>query len=158
MAERAGNEQIFHLFFTVCVILCYNTYGDIMSYNNPFPYSDDNKRYHTWNYYLKHRFHSKVFKVPLNANFSCPNRDGTCGVGGCTFCSALGSGDYAGDIHDDLFRQFDQGMQMMQRKWPAGIPMAYFQAYTNTYAPLPVLKATFDPFAQRDSGGRLFLP
>lgn len=150
MAERAGNEQIFHLFFTVCVILCYNTYGDIMSYNNPFPYSDDNKRYHTWNYYLKHRFHSKVFKVPLNANFSCPNRDGTCGVGGCTFCSALGSGDYAGDIHDDLFRQFDQGMQMMQRKWPVGIPMAYFQAYTNTYAPLPVLKATFDPFAQRD--------
>lgn len=150
MAESAGNEQIFHLFFTVCVILCYNTYGDIMSYNNPFPYSDDNKRYHTWNYYLKHRFHSKVFKVPLNANFSCPNRDGTCGVGGCTFCSALGSGDYAGDIHDDLFRQFDQGMQMMQRKWPAGIPMAYFQAYTNTYAPLPVLKATFDPFAQRD--------
>ena len=59
MAESAGNEQIFHLFFTVCVILCYNTYGDIMSYNNPFPYSDDNKRYHTWNYYLKHRFHSE---------------------------------------------------------------------------------------------------
>lgn len=120
-----------------------------MSYNNPFPYSDDNKRYHTWNYYLKHRFHSKVFKVPLNANFSCPNRDGTCGVGGCTFCSALGSGDYAGNIQDDLFQQYESGMRMMQRKWPQGIGMAYFQAYTNTYASLDTLQHTFDPFAQR---------
>lgn len=117
--------------------------------NNPFPYSDDNKRYQTWNYYLKHTYHDKVFKVPLNANFSCPNRDGTCGVGGCTFCGSLGSGECAGDTNDDLMTQFQQGCEMMRRKWPQGKAMAYFQAYTNTYAPLSMLKQTFDPFIQR---------
>ena len=117
---------------------------------NPFPYTLDNKRYHTWNYYLKKRFSNKVFKVPLNANFSCPNRDGTCGVGGCSFCGALGSGEYAGDIHDDLNTQFKQGMQMMKRKWSDGLPIAYFQAYTNTYASLDTLKAMYDPFAKRE--------
>ena len=130
--------------------VCYNDTGDIMTYNNPFPYSDDNKRYHTWNYYLKHRFHQKVFKVPLNAGFSCPNRDGTCGVGGCTFCSSLGSGDFAGNMKDDLTTQFDQGLAMMRRKWPNGIPMAYFQAYTNTYADLNTLKRCFEPFVLKD--------
>ena len=117
-----------------------------MSYNNPFPYSDDNKRYHTWNYYLKHRFQQKVFKVALNANFSCPNRDGTCGVGGCTFCGSMGSGEYAGNIHEDLQLQFAHGTKRMHEKWPQGLAMPYFQAYSNTYAPLDVLKQTFDPF------------
>lgn len=117
---------------------------------NPFIYSDDNKRYHTWNYYLKHRFNTKIFKVALNAAFSCPNRDGKCGVGGCTFCSSLGSGDTAGDIHDDLMLQFDKGVKLMQRKWPHGEAMAYFQAYTNTYAPLKKLQQTFDPFVKRE--------
>lgn len=121
-----------------------------MKIKNPFPYSSDNKRYHTWNYYLKNRFHNKVFKVPLNANFSCPNRDGTCGVGGCTFCTSLGSGDCAGDIHDDIQLQFEKGLAVMQKKWPEGKAFAYFQAYTNTYAPLPVLKQYFDPFMERD--------
>lgn len=130
--------------------VCYNDTGDIMTYNNQFPYSDDNKRYHTWTYYLKHRFHQKVFKVPLNAGFSCPNRDGTCGVGGCTFCSSLGSGDFAGNMKDDLTTQFDQGLAMMRRKWPNGIPMAYFQAYTNTYADLNTLKRCFEPFVLKD--------
>lgn len=117
---------------------------------NPFPYSDDNKRYHTWNYYLKHHFNTKIFKVALNAAFSCPNRDGKCGVGGCTFCSSLGSGDTAGDIHDDLMTQFEKGVKIMQRKWPNGEAMAYFQAYTNTYASLAVLKQTFEPFVERE--------
>ena len=117
---------------------------------NPFPYSNDNKRYHTWNYYLKNKYENKVFKVPLNANFSCPNRDGTCGYGGCTFCGALGSGEYAGNILDDLNSQFVDRLEMMQRKWPDGLPIAYFQAYTNTYAPLETLKAMYDPFAKRD--------
>ena len=116
---------------------------------NPFPYSDDNKRYHTWNYYLKHRYHEKVFKVALNANFSCPNRDGTCGVGGCTFCGSLGSGEYAGNIHDDLAAQFEERKAMMKRKWPNGDAIAYFQAYTNTYADVDTLKKTFDPFVAR---------
>ena len=121
-----------------------------MAYNNPFPYSDDNKRYHTWNYYLKHRYHTKVFKVPLNTNFSCPNRDGTCGIGGCTFCGSLGSGEYAGNIEDDLSTQFKKGQEMMLRKWPNGKSIAYFQAYSNTYASLDVLKRTFQPFVDRD--------
>ena len=118
--------------------------------SNPFPYSLDNKRYHTWNYYLKTKFENKVFKVPLNLNFSCPNRDGTCGVGGCTFCGALGSGEYAGNIMDDLNTQFEQGLSMMKRKWPQGLPIAYFQAYTNTYASLETMKKVYDPFAKRE--------
>lgn len=117
---------------------------------NPFLYSDDNKRYHTWNYYLKHTYHEKVFKVALNANFSCPNRDGTCGVGGCTFCGNLGSGEYAGDQQDPLSVQFTKGTAMMQRKWPHGKAIAYFQAYSNTYAPLAVLQETFTPFIEND--------
>lgn len=121
-----------------------------MKKQNPFPYSNDNKRYYTWNYYLKQNFHSKVFKVALNANFSCPNRDGTCGVGGCTFCTSLGSGDCAGDIKDDMMTQFEKGYKMMQNKWPNGKAIAYFQAYTNTYAPLSVLKEHFEPFVERD--------
>ena len=115
-----------------------------MKKNNPFPYSDDNKRYHTFNYYLKHRFHDKVFKVPLNAGFTCPNRDGRCGVGGCTFCSALGSGDYAGNVQDDLMTQFEKGFEMMARKWPNGKAMAYFQAYTNTYAKVEELRRMYE--------------
>lgn len=120
-----------------------------MKQKNPFPYSFDNKRYHTWNYYLKSKYQHKVFKVPLNANFSCPNRDGTCGYGGCTFCGALGSGEYAGNIHDDLAKQFIDVYEIMKRKWPNGLPMAYFQAYTNTYAPIEKLKEYFTPFVER---------
>lgn len=117
---------------------------------NPFPYSDDNKRYHTWNYYLKHRFHQKVCKVPLNANFSCPNRDGKSGYGGCTFCGSLGSGEFAGNIQKQLMEQFEDGKKMMHRKWPNAGCIAYFQAFTNTYAPLQTLKQTFDPFVEKD--------
>lgn len=124
--------------------LCYNLFM-----KNPFIYSDDNKRYHTFNYYLKHRFSTKVFKVPLNASFTCPNRDGTCGVGGCTFCSSKGSGD---TVHDakDLMEQFEKGKEMMLRKWPNGQAMAYFQAYTNTYGSLEQLQACFEPFMERE--------
>ena len=121
-----------------------------MKKQNPFDYSDDNKRYHTWNYYLKKQYQEKVFKVALNANFSCPNRDGTCGIGGCTFCTALGSGDCAGDADDDLMTQYQKGLQLMHNKWPNGKGMAYFQAYTNTYAPLSVLKQTFTPFIEAE--------
>ncbi|MGL5977565.1 MAG: TIGR01212 family radical SAM protein [Erysipelotrichaceae bacterium] len=121
-----------------------------MNKKHNYPYSNDNKRYYTFNYYLKSNFNEKVFKVPLNANFSCPNRDGTAGVGGCTFCSALGSGDYAGNIQDDMLTQFAQSEAMMRKKWPNGKAMAYFQAYSNTYADLETLKQHFEPFVQRE--------
>ena len=118
--------------------------------DNPFPYSLDNKRYHTWNYYLRQKYHTKVFKVALNANFTCPNRDGTCGIGGCTFCSSLGSGDTAGDVTLSLENQYQQILKIMKRKWPDGKPIAYFQAYTNTYAPLDTLKACYEPFIKKE--------
>lgn len=112
---------------------------------NPFPYSHDNKRYYTWNHYLKSAFDSKVFKVPLDAGFSCPHRNSE-GIGGCTFCSIAGSGDYAGNRKDTLKQQYDEGFAMMARKWPLAKGIAYFQAYTNTYAPLSTLKEIYDPF------------
>ena len=116
---------------------------------NPFIYSNDNKRYHTFNYYLKNKYNEKIFKVPLDAGFTCPNRDGSVAFGGCSFCSALGSGDSV--IHsNDLMKQFDDGMNMMRNKWPQGKGMAYFQAYTNTYASLERLKAIYEPFVQRE--------
>lgn len=116
---------------------------------NPFIYSNDNKRYHTFNYYLKETYHEKVFKVVLDAGFTCPNRDGSKSVGGCTFCSALGSGDSVIRA-SDLNEQFDKGVQRMRKKWPNGKAMAYFQAYTNTYGPLEKLKACFEPFIKRE--------
>jgi len=117
---------------------------------NPFVYSDTNKRYHTFDYYLKRKYGQKVFKVALDGGFSCPNRDGKCGIGGCIFCSERGSGEYAGNRKDSLIDQFTQGKEKMLKKWPNGKAMAYFQAYTNTYAPLSYLKKCFDPFVDRD--------
>ena len=118
---------------------------------NPFIYSNDNKRYHTWNYYLRNKYHCKVFKVPLNANFSCPNRDGTCGVGGCSFCTSLGSGDQVQERFEPLDKQYIANLKVMKNKWPQGKGFAYFQAYTNTYCSLAVLKETIEPiFYQED--------
>ncbi|MEG0364757.1 MAG: TIGR01212 family radical SAM protein [Erysipelotrichales bacterium] len=117
---------------------------------NDFIYSNDNKRYHTFNYYLKNKYDSKVFKVSLNADFSCPNRDGKVAYGGCSFCSALGSGDFAGNRVDNLNKQFDDIKEKMHHKWQDGKYIAYFQAYTNTYAPLNILKETFQPFINKE--------
>lgn len=112
--------------------------------NNSFKYSDDNKRYHTWNYHLRHKFGGKVFKVALNGGFTCPNRDGTRGTGGCTYCSAMGSGDFAGDAGKDIHAQFDEVKTRMHKKWPEAKYIAYFQANTNTYAPVDELRKKFE--------------
>lgn len=112
--------------------------------NNPFFYSDTNKRYHTLTYFYKQKFHSKVFKVSLNAGFSCPNIDGSVGTGGCIYCSNLGSGDYAGNVQDDLVTQFNEIKTMMSKKWPNSKYIGYFQAHTNTYAPVSVLKEKYE--------------
>ena len=113
---------------------------------NKFPYSNDNKRYHTYNYYLKNKYQQKIAKVSLNAGFTCPNRDGTKGNGGCIFCSDSGSGDFAGNVYDSLQKQFQDVSTMMRKKWPDCKFIAYFQANTNTYGTLDRLKATFEPF------------
>lgn len=111
---------------------------------NDFKYSDDNKRYHTWNYHLRHKFGCKVMKIALNAGFTCPNIDGSRGYGGCSYCMG-GSGDFAGDPSDTILRQFEEIKEMMHHKWKSGKYMPYFQAHTNTYAPAEILRQRFEP-------------
>ncbi|EBI2324855.1 TIGR01212 family radical SAM protein [Listeria monocytogenes] len=115
-----------------------------MKQTNPFVYSNDNKRYHTWNYYLREEFGQKTYKVALDGGFDCPNRDGTVAHGGCTFCSAAGSGDFAGNRALDLKIQFQQVRDKMQTKWKDGKCIAYFQAFTNTHAPVAELREKFE--------------
>lgn len=116
---------------------------------NLFEYSDDIKRYHTWNYYLRHKFGGKVFKVALNAGFTCPNIDGTKGVGGCTYCSSSGSGDFAGNPGDTILEQFEEIKTRMHQKWKKAKYIAYFQAHTNTYADVDTLKRCFEPVLEQ---------
>ena len=92
--------------------------------NNPYPYSNDNKRYQTINYYFRNKYHQKVAKIPLNAGFTCPNRDGFKGTGGCTFCSSMGSGDSILCFDDSLQKQYQEGLKRMQNKWPDCIGFA----------------------------------
>lgn len=102
------------------------------------------KRFHTWNSALRKTFDHKIFKVMLDAGFTCPNRDGTIATGGCTFCSARGSGDFAGSRRDDLITQFNTVRDRQHKKWPDARYIGYFQAYTNTYAPLEQLKEYYE--------------
>lgn len=102
------------------------------------------KRFHTWNYEMRKQFGGKVFKVMLDAGFTCPNRDGTIATGGCTFCSARGSGDFAGRRRDDLITQFNTIRDRQHKKWPDARYIGYFQAYTNTYAPVDTLREYFE--------------
>lgn len=116
---------------------------------NLFKYSNDNKRYHTFNYYLKNKYQNKVAKVSLNAGFTCPNRDGTKGYGGCIFCSDSGSGDFAGNVQDSLATQFAKVSQIMQSKWPNCKYIAYFQANSNTYGSVDKIKSCIEPFINK---------
>jgi len=116
---------------------------------NPFEYSSDIKRYHTWNYHLRKKFGCKVFKVSLNGGFTCPNIDGTKGRGGCTYCSSSGSGDFAGNPEEDISVQFEQVKESLHKKWHEAKYIAYFQAHTNTYAPVERLKACFEPVLRK---------
>ena len=115
---------------------------------NPFPYSDTNKRYHTYDYYVKRRFGKKCARLPLDIGLSCPNIDGTKGTGGCIYCSARGSGDFAASRSLTVTGQLDCEKSIMQRKWGEDIYfIPYFQAHTNTYAPLSYLKPRFEEAA-----------
>lgn len=112
-----------------------------------FKYSLDNKRYHTLNYYYKNKYKSKVFKVSLNANFTCPNIDGTKGFGGCTYC-LNGSGEKIDNT--DLVKQFNDIKNIMLKKWPNAKYIGYFQANTNTYAPVNELKEKYELILKQD--------
>lgn len=116
---------------------------------NPFPYSLDNKRYHTWNRFLQDRFGCKVAKISLNGGFTCPNIDGTKGVGGCRYCSG-GSGAFAGNPTKSISEQFADGKLKMGKKWQDTKYIPYFQANTNTYAPLPRLKELYEEALSQD--------
>lgn len=111
----------------------------------------DNKRYYTLNCYYKKKYNSKVCKISLNANFSCPNKDGTVGTGGCIFCSKLGSGDFAGNKNLDLVSQFNQVKEVMLKKWPDAKFIGYFQANTNTYADVNILKKYYETILNLDN-------
>ncbi|MBQ9760098.1 MAG: TIGR01212 family radical SAM protein [Clostridia bacterium] len=111
---------------------------------NPFPFSDSNKRYYTYDYYLRRRFGGKCAKLPLDAGFTCPNIDGKCGRGGCIYCSDRGSGDFAGDARHSIREQIAEQKAVFSKKWDVSRCIAYFQAHTNTYAPIEVLKACFE--------------
>jgi len=102
----------------------------------------DGKRYHTLNYYLRNKFGGKVFKISLDAGFTCPNRDGRVSTGGCVFCSTRGSGDFTGTAKN-LVEQFHEVKRMMNKKWKEGRYIAYFQAYTNTYADTGTLRERY---------------
>lgn len=116
-----------------------------------FKYTLDNKRYYTLNYYLRNKFNSKVCKISLNAGFTCPNIDGTKGYGGCIYCSKSGSGEFGGNPSKSLVEQFNDVKEVLAKKWPNAKYIAYFQARTNTYAPLLVLKEKYESVLSIDN-------
>ena len=98
--------------------------------------------YKTANDYYKQKFGTKVYKLSLDGGFTCPNRDGTCGVGGCIFCSNLGSGDFA-ERGDNIAQQLEKAKHRVENKIKSGKYIAYFQAFTSTYAPIEKLRKLY---------------
>ncbi|MBE5959991.1 MAG: TIGR01212 family radical SAM protein [Lachnospiraceae bacterium] len=103
----------------------------------------NDKRYHSLDYDLKERFGQKVYKVSLDAGFTCPNRDGTIGRGGCIFCSEGGSGDFASSHMKSITGQIEEGKERVRKKTKEDAFIAYFQAFTNTYGPVSYLREIF---------------
>ncbi len=99
--------------------------------------------YTTLNAYLQQRFGCKVYKIALDGGFTCPNRDGTLGTRGCIFCSKGGSGDFAQSRELSITQQLEQGKALVARKNSSVKYIAYFQAFTNTYAPVEVLREKY---------------
>ncbi len=133
-----------------------------MPQNSPFVYSDTNKRYHTYDYYLRRRYGSKCARIPIDAGFSCPNREG--GMSGCIYCSARGSGDFcakgtANGTADGILSpaaQFAHEYDRLSAKWAGRLPaIPYFQAFSGTYAPTADLRALYDAaLSYTDRDGR----
>lgn len=101
------------------------------------------KPYHSMDYDLKETYGEKVYKITLDGGMTCPNRDGTVGKGGCIFCSAAGSGDFAGSATLSISEQLRLGKEQLKQKRPVHAFIAYFQAFTNTYAPVDYLEKIF---------------
>ena len=113
-----------------------------------FKYSNTNKRYYTLDYYYKHKFNSKVAKVNLDANFTCPNIDGKVGYGGCIYC-LNGSSDFKRKV--SLLEQFNEKKETMLNKWPNSKLIGYFQANSNTYADVKELKEKYELILKQDN-------
>ncbi|MBE6688849.1 MAG: TIGR01212 family radical SAM protein [Ruminococcaceae bacterium] len=109
-----------------------------------FPYSDDNKRYHTLNYHLRRTFGGKTVRIPLDGGFTCPNIDGKCGVGGCIYCSDRGSGDFTQSPLLSIEEQYFAMRERMAKKWDSARFIPYLQAHTNTYAPMEKLRELYE--------------
>ncbi len=107
-----------------------------------FKYTLDNKRYHTLNYFLRNKFNSKVFKVPLDAHFSCPNK---INGGGCIYCSNRSTSNIT-DNKKSLEEQFKENIKTLEKKWPNSLYIPYFQSGTNTYGNITYLKEIFYKF------------
>lgn len=105
---------------------------------------DSRMRYYALNDYLQDTFGEKVYKIALNGGFTCPNRDGTLDTRGCIFCSGAGSGEFAGRSEDSITAQIEQGKERIKKKIKNGKYIAYFQAFTNTYAPVQRLRALYE--------------
>ncbi len=99
--------------------------------------------YYRFNQYLRDKFGCKVYKISINGGFSCPNRDGTIDTRGCIFCSAGGSGDFAESPSLSITQQIENGKKRVEKKIKSGKYIAYFQAFTNTYAPVNVLREKY---------------
>jgi len=117
---------------------------------NKFKYSFNEKRYHSYNYYLKTTYNTKVAKVILDAGFTCPNRDGKKGYGGCIYCSNAGAGDSNVALKESLLDQYAANKAIMNNKWPIGLYIPYFQSFSNTYGPLSKIKEMMETFIYND--------
>ncbi len=112
--------------------------------DNPYQYTDSNKRYYTYDYYLRSTFGTKCAKIPIDAGFSCPNIDGKCSTGGCIYCSGRGSGDFAELPTLSISEQYARVRKKLSGKWSTARTIPYFQAHTNTYAPVDVLREKYE--------------
>ena len=111
---------------------------------NPFRFTDTNKRYYTYDYYLRRTFGGKCAKIPIDAGMTCPNIDGRCGTGGCIYCSGRGSGDFAEAPSLSVSEQYARVREKLSSKWSTERAIPYFQAHTNTYAPVEQLRPLFE--------------
>ncbi len=110
---------------------------------NPYRNTDTNKRYYTYDYYLRRTFGGKCIKIPLDIGCTCPNIDGTRGKGGCIYCSSRGSGDFASAPTLSVAEQCRTVKESLTKKWNVERIIPYFQAHTNTYASVDYLKQKF---------------
>ncbi len=101
------------------------------------------KRYNSLDNYFKLTFGKKIYKVSLDGGFTCPNRDGKLSKKGCIFCSERGSGDFAGKRGDEIYNQIEEQLKLIEKKFPEGEVIAYFQNFTNTYADVNYLREIY---------------